>query len=133
MIELKSEPCSNTDKLADDALEELNGLGLEYGTHTVIGMALGKLKAYEGTGLTPEQVEELQVDYAVKGTLLAEYQSYYRWHKIADKDYPKIGEEVYCTDGKCCFLAGLDEIGVFIDSFGDPISVTKWRRLPADE
>ena len=75
MIELKSEPYKDTDKLADDALEELNSLGLEYGAHTVIGMALGKLKAYEGTGLTPEQVTELQEDYAVKGTLLAEYQA----------------------------------------------------------
>lgn len=72
---LKSEPYSDTDKLADDALEELNSLGLGYGAHTVIGMALGKLKAYESTGLAPEQVKELEEDYAAKGTLLAEYQS----------------------------------------------------------
>lgn len=31
------------------------------------------LKKYEDTGLTPEQIRELQMDYAVKGALLAEY------------------------------------------------------------
>lgn len=56
MIELKSEPYSDTDKLADDAIEELNSLELGYGAHTVIGMALGKLKAFEGAGLTPEEI-----------------------------------------------------------------------------
>lgn len=58
MIGLKFEPYSDSDKLADDAIEELNSLGLGYGAHTVIGMALGKLKAFEGTGLTPEEILE---------------------------------------------------------------------------
>lgn len=75
MDKLMQEPYKDTDKLADDALEELNSLGLGYGAHTVIGMAIGKLKAFESTGLTPEQVVELEEDYAVKGTLLAEYQA----------------------------------------------------------
>lgn len=56
---LITEPYNEAEKIADDALEELNGLGLGYGAHTVIGMALGKLKAYESTGLTPEQIREI--------------------------------------------------------------------------
>lgn len=34
------EPYNEAEKNADDALEELNGLGLGCGAHTVIGMAL---------------------------------------------------------------------------------------------
>lgn len=60
------EPYNEAEKLADDALEELNGLSLGYGAHTVIGMALGKLKAYESTGLTPEQIWEIDKLYAEK-------------------------------------------------------------------
>ena len=60
MDRIEAEKCKQSDKLADGAFEELVNLGLSYAPHSIIGIALGKLKAYEDTGLTPEQVRELQ-------------------------------------------------------------------------
>lgn len=57
MEQLIVEPYNEAEKLADDALEELNNLGLGYAAHTIIGMALGKLKSYESTDLTPDQIK----------------------------------------------------------------------------
>ena len=60
MDRIKAEKCKQSDRLADEAFEELENLGLSYASHSIIGMALGKLKAYEYTELTPKQVRELQ-------------------------------------------------------------------------
>lgn len=102
MDRLIQEPYSDTDKLADDALEELNSLGLGYGAHTAIGMALGKLKTYEGTGLTPEQVEaqrhNLEVAYKMINDISQELSRAKQYYRTLE---PKLLEEI----GKRMFRA----------------------------
>ncbi|MDD3253930.1 MAG: DUF551 domain-containing protein [Lachnospiraceae bacterium] len=50
-----------SDKLADDAMGELKSMGLPYCVNTVVGTALAKLKLYEDTGLSPDEIMDGQM------------------------------------------------------------------------
>lgn len=80
-------------------------------SHDYKSLLIDSLGKYEDTGLTPEQIIELQLDYVVKGTLLAEYQNtgltpeQAKEHEEARRNLPPcdIGDIVWEVIGKCIY------------------------------
>lgn len=85
--------------------------------HTVLGNIVDRLAAYEDTGLTPEEVQQM------------------RWIPVEEKLPEKENAQVFMTDGESCFISSRNNMMCFLgcEGFfipGKAANITHWMPPP---
>lgn len=112
--------------------ERNNGIKSGYWSPNKKDELIERLAAYENTGLSPEQIREMDKLYAEKCRELAEEKKKHRWIPVEER-LPDKDDTYLCTlDGKLC---GIEEpftgmCGFENGKWDEPDCVIAWMPLP---
>lgn len=100
-------------------------------TNEKIYGALCKLRDYENTGITPDQLQVIEEEYSKMAKELAELRKQNRWIPVS-KELPEDGTYLCTLDGELC---GIDEpftgmCGIENGVWDEQDCVIAWRPLP---
>lgn len=108
-------------------------------TNEKIYGALCKLRDYENTGITPDQLQVIEEEYSKMAEELAELRQQNRWIPVSKRlpDVPVGIDDDECPEFNVMIRGArkaaalrYDSDGTWFDDFGEVYEVIAWRPLP---